>query len=101
MGKSTATPIRLAPITSVSTWIEPNTATQATAPVSRPTATGTNASNARTRRKASSSTSTMPTMALAPIQELSATACARPAAAYRGPPATSSCAPPACSAWRS
>ncbi|MNL32590.1 hypothetical protein D3C87_1544540 [compost metagenome] len=100
MGKSTATPIRLAPITSVSTWIEPNTATQATAPVSKPTATGTNASRARTRRRANSSTSTMPAKAMDPIHVLSAMACARPAAAYSGPPATNNSAPSARSACR-
>ena len=43
---STATPIRLEPSTSVITCIWPNSATQATAPNSMPTSTGTKASHA-------------------------------------------------------
>ncbi len=88
-------------MTSVRTWIEPNTATHATAPVTRPTATGTKASSTRQRRSASNRTSTMPIVAPDPIQLLSATACALPAAAYSAPPATSIWAPLACRASRS
>ncbi|KPW97382.1 UDP-4-amino-4-deoxy-L-arabinose--oxoglutarate aminotransferase [Pseudomonas syringae pv. coryli] len=59
----------------------PNSATQATAPKSMPTITGTNASSTLQRRKASNSNNRIPSVAPPPTQVISRLACFCPSAA--------------------